>query len=480
MNTKKVISILAIFLSFIHFALSDEYKVPQYAYALDVCDIDNDGDIDIILGSNNYGSDTISILINDGFGNFSLSYLIRSNFVSIICSCINADNLPDIVSYSSVDSAWVFFPNYGDYNFGNSQIIYNTITEYIKPYSLDADNSQDFLSFDVSPSGRFGALYNDGSGSFSHCDIFAPPYGGISEPDAGDLNVDSLNDILVSDYEGGVSIFYNQGSGVFNQEIIDVNPVTHTYIFDINNDGFNDLGLYQHVFFPGGICRLKIFENQSYNFVLIDTILFPQGTLFLNFADFNNDNYFDIVYIRGSWSGSLDSLYVAFNNRDLTFSAPDRYFVPTPHLLSVKSADFDGNGYNDIAYTYYGSQDNMTILFNDGSGKFVENPLTSIHTQERKNIHIDVYPNPFSSGTRIRLANVLSQKNLIQTISIYDITGSTIKYFPTIEINSLSENYDIFWDGKDNQGNRCSSGIYLLECNIGNFKYFTKIILVNH
>jgi hypothetical protein len=73
MNTKKVFSILAIFLSFIQIALSDGYKVPQYAYTLDVCDIDNDGDIDIIVGSHDQGNDTISILLNDGYGNFTIS-----------------------------------------------------------------------------------------------------------------------------------------------------------------------------------------------------------------------------------------------------------------------------------------------------------------------------------------------------------------------------------------------------------------------
>jgi hypothetical protein len=395
MKIKKTISILSIFFSLVQFALSDEYKVPLYAYSLDVCDIDNDGDIDIVLGSNNYGRDTISILMNDGFGNFSLSYFIKSNFVNVICSCINSDNLPDIVSHSSVDSAWVFYPNNGDGTIGNSIIISKIVENEIKLFNLDQNSSPDFICYDWHIGGGFGALYNDGTGVFTYHHMYSTSQS-ISDPDVGELNGDSLNDILVSDYNSGVSIFYNQGSGTFNQQIIDINPVTHTYIFDINNDGFDDLGLYQHVFFPGGICRLKIFENQSYNFVLIDTILFPQGTLFVNFTDFNNDNYFDIVYMR-----SLDSLYIILNNQDLTFSSPDRYFVRNPRLLSVKSADFDGNGYNDIAYTYYGSEDSVTILFNDGTGKFVENPLTSIASHESQKIDINVFPNPFKDHTTI-------------------------------------------------------------------------------
>jgi hypothetical protein len=162
---------------------------------------------------------------------------------------------------------------------------------------------------------------------------------------------------------------------------------------------------------------LKILENQLYNFILIDTILFPQGTLFLEFADFNNDNYFDIVYMR-----SLDSLYIVLNNQDLTFSSPDRYFVPNPRLLSVKSADFDGNGYNDIAYTYYNSEDSVSILFNDGTGRFVENPLTSVESHESQNIDVS-FPNPFIGRTTITIT--LPEISEI-SVNIYDQLGRKV------------------------------------------------------
>ena len=71
MNSKEVFLVLSVLFALTQFALSDEYKVPQDAYDLAVCDIDNDGDIDIVVGSNDQGNDSISILINDGFGNFS-------------------------------------------------------------------------------------------------------------------------------------------------------------------------------------------------------------------------------------------------------------------------------------------------------------------------------------------------------------------------------------------------------------------------
>jgi hypothetical protein len=479
MNTKKVISILAIFLSFIQFAFSDGYKVPQYAYTLDVCDIDNDGDIDIILGSNNYGSDTISILINDGFGNFSLSYLIRSNFVNIICSCINSDNLPDIVSHSTVDSAWVYYPNNGDGTFGNSVIISKIVEQKISLFNLDQDNSPDFTCYDESPAGIIGCLLNNGSGTFSHYDIYTSP-NPTSAPDVGDLNGDGLNDIITSTSSVGPLIFYNQGNGVFDQQILDITDAPFTYIFDIDNDGYNEIGLYDHVYFPGGICKLRIYKNQDNNFIIQDTISFPLGTLFQEFADFNNDGYFDIVYSRSFWRENTDSIYIAFNDQHYDFSVPERYFVLNPRIIEVRAADLDGNGYNDIAYTHYNWQDSITILFNDGTGKFVENPLTSIESREKTNINVNVFPNPFNLRTKIHIGVTYVQKNDQKLISIYDIRGNIVKIFPIQVVNSNSDNYETDWDGKDNYGRPCASGIYLLNCIFGNLKYVTKIILVNN
>ncbi len=477
MNKKKIFSILSILLIFLQFILADEYKVPQHAYDLDVCDIDNDGDIDIVLGSNNQGNDTISILINDGYGNFSLSFLAKSNYSNIICSSIDEDDNPDIVALSRPDSGWVFYPNLGSSNFGNSQLIYKTSEKRIELYFINEDNSPDFISYDQGIGGGFGVLYNNGQGVFSDYDIYYATQS-ISEPAVGELNGDSLNDILLSDYDSGAFVFYNQGVGLFDQQSIDINPATHTYIFDINNDGYNDLGIYYEAFIGNGICRLNIFENQSDEFVFHDTIFFPTGTKFKAFADFNDDGFFDIVYKRSTWDETIDSLYVVFNNQDFTFSSPDRYFVNNPSTFKVVAADFDGNGYNDIGYTYYSSQDSITILFNDGTGKFLDNPLMSVELFARQTADVKVFPNPFSISTKIRIDNQQLIKNQNQFISICDFNGQIIKILPVPELNSAVNNYEISWDGKNNQGQECASGIYLLKCTLGNLKFFKKIVLI--
>lgn len=467
MKTIKLLFTLFTYFIVIKFALSDEYKVPRYAYGLDVCDIDNDGDMDLVVGSNNQGNDTISLLINDGYGNFSLSFLAKSNYSDIICSCINGDDNHDIAALSRPDSGWVFYPNLGSTNFGNSELIYRTSEQKIESFYFNEDDSPDFISYDQGIGGGFGLLYNNGAGVFSHYDIYTAIQS-ISEPAVGELNGDSLNDIFLSDYIGGTFIFYNQGEGLFDQQCIDINPATNTYIFDINKDGYNDLGIYHEVFIGNGLCRLNIFENQNNEFFFHDTIFFPTGTKFKAFADFNNDGFFDIVYKRSTWDETIDSLYVVFNNQDFTFSSPDRYFVNNPSPFKVASADFDGNGYNDMAYTYYGSEDSITILFNDGTGKFQVNPLTFIEDPEDCIIDIKLYPNPFKDKTTISFTIHMDSE---VSISIYDQLGREVHYFQKMLYQKGTHSLDFIND-------KLSPGVYFYSIFVNSQPFDTRKFII--
>ncbi len=468
---------MAFFLIVSRIAVSDGYKVPQYAYGLTACDIDNDGDIDIVVGSDNQGFDTLSILLNDGFGHFTISHIARSNHSKVFCSCVNSDELPDIITRNSNDSAWVYYPGLEDGNFDESQIIYKVMGETIYMCNLEEDNSPDFISHDWGVTGAFGVLYNNGSGIFTHYDIYSSD-SPVVEPDVGDLNGDGLIDILTSDYGEGVLIFYNLGYDNFEQQLFDATPVSNTYILDFDGDETNDLGLFQHRYFLGEVCTLKIFMNQSNNFILTDSVLFPTGTMIREFADFNNDNYLDIAYIRGVWGMvPIDSLYIALNNQDMTFSPPDLYSVNVQGLLQVISKDFDGNGYLDFAYTYFGAEDSVVVLFNDGTGKFQNNPLTSIKSHDEEQINISVYPNPFNSVTRISFEAKTGVTSGIK-INISDLNGRAVKDFSEADLGKSEYQYHIIWDGKDNSGTPCSPGIYLFKYQDGNALASGRIILM--
>jgi hypothetical protein len=83
------------------------------------------------------------------------------------------------------------------------------------------------------------------------------------------------------------------------------------------------------------------------------------------------------------------------------------------------------------------------------------------------------YPNPFNPSTTIRYAIV--NKAHVDLI-VYDMSGKKIRTLIS-EVQATGERL-IVWDGKDNNGQQVSSGIYLYELTAGNLKQTMKMVLV--
>jgi hypothetical protein len=83
------------------------------------------------------------------------------------------------------------------------------------------------------------------------------------------------------------------------------------------------------------------------------------------------------------------------------------------------------------------------------------------------------YPNPFNPSTTIRYS-ITTPENV--TIKIYDIAGKLI-YEIAREHNQAGE-YEVVWDGKNNFGERVSSGAYLYQIVAGDHVKAQKMILL--
>jgi hypothetical protein len=73
---------------------------------------------------------------------------------------------------------------------------------------------------------------------------------------------------------------------------------------------------------------------------------------------------------------------------------------------------------------------------------------------------LSIHPNPacFSVNQQVEIA-IKSDVNLKGKINIYNIRGQVVK---TIPLNAKGE-FTYRWDGKDNKGTQCSSGIYFVK-----------------
>ena len=117
-----------------------------------------------------------------------------------------------------------------------------------------------------------------------------------------------------------------------------------------------------------------------------------------------------------------------------------------------------------------------------GSGLFIaklgsESPVSDdINPPIADNLTLSASPNPFQSSTKIALTrynNGLSTSNA--TMSVYDIRGRRVKVLTN---SSDTEHNTWSWDGTDEQGCRCPSGIYLIGLDLIESRTTLKIYLI--
>ncbi len=83
------------------------------------------------------------------------------------------------------------------------------------------------------------------------------------------------------------------------------------------------------------------------------------------------------------------------------------------------------------------------------------------------------FPNPFNPSTTIRYSLSSPQKIYIR---IYDVSGQLVK--DIIEEHKQAGEYNVKWNGKNNSGQRVSSGVYYYQMTVGNETQAKKMILI--
>jgi len=99
--------------------------------------------------------------------------------------------------------------------------------------------------------------------------------------------------------------------------------------------------------------------------------------------------------------------------------------------------------------------------------------LETIDDHLPKNFSLAIYPNPFNSSTQIQYN--LNENSLVNIV-IYDLLGREQKTF--LFSNQSIGKHVISWDGKNNEGNKLSSGIWLVSVQVGKQMINKKILLL--
>lgn len=348
-----------------HFQLTNRLFIGEYFYPLSIygCDLDGDGDTDLITANERGGS--VSIFLNNGNALFQppITHTVGTYANSVFGCDLDGDGDKDLAVAKFAANSVSILINNGD---GTFQLPINNYMVGSYPYAvfgcdLDEDGDNDLVTANSNSNG-ISFLRNNGNGTFEAAVNYTGAYCPYSLF-ACDLDGDEDYDVVTANYNCSVSIFKNTGSGDF------YTPVNYSVAGSANS----------------------VFGS-----------------------DFDGDGDIDLV----TANEQSNNISILINNGNGTFQGTINYNVEGTHR-SVFAMDLDSDGDKDIATTNYYSG-SISILLNRTIRIGIENGAAELPSQYHLSQN---YPNPFNAQTKI--AYSLTKPGQV-SIDIYDILGRKV------------------------------------------------------
>lgn len=271
---------------------------PDRSYTAALGDIDNDGDLDIVV-SNDKPDEKITYQ-NDGKGNFALvgSWGDPSwNTRNIALADMNGDGFQDLVVANRKSSSYVLL-NDGRGNFSKYQwiVIPSESATTIVAADFDRDGFTD-LAVPHRDGGASRILFNDDKLSFQRSTTFGPVESSTRACAAGDLNGDGALDLIMGDDHLGTCVYINDGKGNFPSSISLGDPTLAAYSIAtgfMNRDDRLDL----IVGYSSGGSRIYFNDGTGTKFRDVPFGDAKGAVYGIAVADFNTDDSSDIVQAR--------------------------------------------------------------------------------------------------------------------------------------------------------------------------------------
>jgi outer membrane protein assembly factor BamB len=271
---------------------------PDRSYAAVMGDIDNDGDLDIVVSNDN--PDGKVLYKNNGQGDLVLAGTWGDpswNTRNVAVADMNGDHCIDLVVANRKSRSYMIL-NDGKGAFPKDRwhAIPSESATTIVVGDFDRDGLTD-LAVPHRDGGASRVLFNDDEMSFQRTTTFGPGICSTRAAAAGDLNGDEAIDLIVGDDRLGTFVCLNDGKGNFSKTIALGNPMLVAYaiaVADMNQDRQLDLII---GYSSGGS---RIFQNDGTG-TQFQELPFgnSRGAVYgIAIGDFNADERPDIVQAR--------------------------------------------------------------------------------------------------------------------------------------------------------------------------------------
>lgn len=217
------------------------------SYAGRLVDIDDDGDLDVVISNDR--PDPKLVYLNDGTGHFETGstyghpeWPTRNASVADL----NGDGLPDIIVANRGRVANYVCLNEGEGKFDTDCIAFShESATTIAPADFDDDGLAD-LAVPHRDGGQSYVYLNDGKAGFSNLRRipFGPPDAAIRMAEVADLDEDGLPDIVAIDQRRGVAIYFGEPENTFSSAVPIGDRAAMPYAIaagDLNSDGKTDI-----------------------------------------------------------------------------------------------------------------------------------------------------------------------------------------------------------------------------------------------